>query len=146
MKGKRRYLAVSGSAVVAALIMTACSDMPDTAGEPGGSPAPVWSVDPSIPAAYAIGEDVTVQGTVTRVLSPASFELNSPGYGDPSLLVIFAGDRDVEAGDRVEIPGNVQKFGYRSYADEYRLDPDASAYADFEGELFVVSAKAEDLP
>jgi hypothetical protein len=113
---------------------------------PPVAPAASGNVEQVVAPAYVIGETVTVEGVVTRIISRGSFELDSPGFGDRSLLVVCAVDRDVNPGERIEVSGNVQHFIYDAYADEYRLAPDASAYAAFQKEQFLVSDKAMDLP
>jgi hypothetical protein len=113
---------------------------------PPAAPAASEAVEQVVTPVYVIGETVTVEGVVTRILSPGSFELDSPEFGDRSLLVVCAVDRDVDPGERVEVAGNVQHFIYDAYAGEYRLAPDASTYAAFQQEQFLVSEKAMDLP
>ncbi|MEV6842727.1 hypothetical protein [Actinoplanes sp. NPDC051411] len=109
-------------------------------------PAPSNAASRDAGKAYLIGDTVTVRGTVTRVLGPAAFVLDSPGYGDRSLLVLCEPSRDVVSGKRVEVSGNIQKFDYASYVDQYGLAAQPSAYAEFEGEPFLVTEKAMDLP
>ncbi|MEU8230451.1 hypothetical protein AB0C12_12725 [Actinoplanes sp. NPDC048967] len=89
-----------------------------------------------------IGRTVTVSGTVTRLITDTSFELDTREYGDDSLLVLCEPGRAVSAGDRVRISGNVQKFLYDVYAADHHLAGDAATYAEFTGERFLVTAEA----
>jgi hypothetical protein len=89
-----------------------------------------------------IGRTVTVSGTVTRVITDTSFELDTREYGDDSLLVLCEPGRAVSVGDRERISGNVQRFLYDEYAAEHDLADDAAAYAEFTGERFLVTAQA----
>lgn len=93
-----------------------------------------------------IGRTVTVAGEVTRVITSRSFVLTGDEYGDGSLLVLNAAGMDVEVGETVEVTGNVQKFGYQTYRDEYRLDEDPRTYAEFNGEEFLVAMGADASP
>jgi hypothetical protein len=70
---------------------------------PPVAPAASGNVEQVVAPAYVIGESVTVEGVVTRIISRGSFELDSPGFGDRSLLVVCAVDRDVNPGERIEV-------------------------------------------
>lgn len=126
--------------------MGGCGD--ETAG-PGLPPAgTATSSSPALPEikSYVIGETITVSGTVTDVIGPTSFEMDSPEYGDRSLLVLCAEERTLSPGQKVEVSGSVQHFDYRAYADEYGLVADPQRYAEFEAEPFLVTLRALDLP
>ncbi|MBB4693550.1 hypothetical protein [Paractinoplanes abujensis] len=90
---------------------------------------------------YFIGRTVTITGIVTRVITEQSFVLDTRDFGDESLLVLCEPSRDVAAGDRIHLSGNVQKFVYGAYAEQYGLSTDA-AYKMFAGEEFLVTAQA----
>ncbi|MEU4428841.1 hypothetical protein AB0F81_50225 [Actinoplanes sp. NPDC024001] len=99
-----------------------------------------------VTGADIIGETITASGTVTDVIGPTSFEMDSPGYGDGSLLVLCAEKQIISPGQKVEVSGSLQIFSYRAYADEYALVADSRRYAEFETEPFLVTLQALDLP
>lgn len=84
-----------------------------------------------------IGQTVTVQGTVTRLIGPSSFVLDGMRYGKDSILVIATPPMDVEVGQSVDATGVVRQFGYDIYADEYELG-ETDLYNDYGAEQILV--------
>ena len=113
--------------------------------EPAAAPAPAPITGSGVPDYFGttdfIGKTVTVQGTVTRVITDTSFELDTRDYGDDSLLVLCESGCRTATGERVQVSGNVQKFVYDEYAADNGLS-DAASYAGFTGERFLVTAQA----
>ena len=87
-----------------------------------------------------IGTTVTVTGIVIRVITETSFVLDLTEVGDQAVLVLSAPAHDVAVNYRVTLTGEVQKFAYRRYADDYALAPDRGRYQRFDGDRFLVSA------
>jgi hypothetical protein len=126
-------------AVACLLILAAagCAEQPASVPVPvTGSAAPDYFGTTDF-----IGKTVTVSGTVTRVITDTSFELDTRDYGDDSLLVLCEPGRAVSPTDRVQISGNVQKFTYDEYATEHHL-ADEATYAAFTGERFLMTPEA----
>ncbi|PRY20139.1 hypothetical protein [Pseudosporangium ferrugineum] len=84
-----------------------------------------------------IGRTVTISGKIIDVLTPTSFVMAADDFGDLSLLVLSGGRPGLTKGQTLTFDGNIQKFSFAAYRDEYDLT-DRQAYAPFEGEKIVV--------
>ncbi|MCM4078899.1 hypothetical protein [Paractinoplanes hotanensis] len=126
-------MAVLFSATV--LLSGACGDVSSETAPP---PSPANSENYFGDTAF-VGRTVTVKGQVSRILTSTSFVLAGARYGDDTLLVINAGHLDTRQGTMAQVSGNVQKFDYAVYRDEYALDARPEAYAEFNGERFLVA-------
>lgn len=100
------------------------------------SEAPIAVVS-NIGEREVIGRTVTVSGKIIEVLTPTSFVMAADEPDDRSLLVLSRGSPGLAKGQIVTFDGNVQKFVFDAYREQYGL-ADQQAYAPFEGEKFIV--------
>jgi hypothetical protein len=136
-------LAAAVGLLVVPLTLGACDDDNDVATPPvataEASPELDDITDDYFGDASYIGKRVTVQGTVTKVIPPASFVLAGREYGDDALLVVSAPKMDVQVAQQVDVTGVVRQFDYETYADDYDLGTDAGLYIEFEQEEVLIA-------
>ncbi|SNY25517.1 hypothetical protein [Paractinoplanes atraurantiacus] len=132
-----RHVNVAVATVVAGCLLGAGGCEADRAG-----PAPVPSATGYLGDASFIGRTVTISGWVVQVITETSFVVDTRQNGAEPLLVLCAPSRDVEKGSLVIVSGNVQRFYYSAYADEYALAPDADVYSRFAADPFLVTRRA----
>lgn len=160
--GKRRIVRASVLAglMAAPLALGACGDeetpeaggsTPDTAAttmasSPEASPEIGDITDDYFSDASYLGKTVTVEGTVTQVVGESAFVLDGIEYGDENLLVVSAPAMDVTVGEKAAVTGVVREFGFDTYAGEYQLGEDVTAYTGFAGEEFLVAGGTQGSP
>ncbi|MDR7301574.1 hypothetical protein [Haloactinomyces albus] len=92
-----------------------------------------------------VGQRVTLSAEVTEVFTPTSFQLDAAEWGDDSLLVVSAQQRNnLRAGELVQVTGTVRSsFAYDQNADRYGLAADAEVYSDYEGEKYLAASSVK---
>lgn len=86
------------------------------------------------------GENTTISGEVSDVLSTVAFRLAGTGW---DVVVLDAEQAAVEAGDAVQVTGTVRQMNVAEFEEDYSLDLDDGLYEDYEGRLVLVAETVE---
>lgn len=91
------------------------------------------------------GEEVTVAGEVSEIISDVAFRLAGVGW---DVLILDSGQAAAEEGEAVQVTGTVRRFEIVTIEEEFGTDLDDELYTDFEGQLVLVADSIEptDLP
>lgn len=82
------------------------------------------------------GEEVTVAGEVSEVVSDVAFRLAGVGW---DVLILDAAQAAAEEGEAVQVMGTVRRFEILTIEEEFGTDLDDELYTDFEGQLVLVA-------
>lgn len=86
------------------------------------------------------GEDITISGQVSDVLSTVAFRLAGSGW---DVVVLDAEQATVEAGDTVQVTGTVRQMNVTEFEDDYGVDLDDAVYEPYTGRLVLVAETVE---
>lgn len=85
-----------------------------------------------------LDQQVTVSGDVTEVVNePYAFLLAAEGTQEPSILVVSAGDTEVQPGDNVTVSGTAREFSLTSVEADFGFDLPDEQFTEHEGDTFV---------
>lgn len=91
-------------------------------------------------AANYVGQQVTIEGEVSRTLSPETFAIAGPA--DPMLIVEKQEVSAVNEGESVEVTGTMREnFSVAEVEEQLGIDLEDELYADFEGENYVMATQ-----
>ena len=154
---RTRTLALAGIIPLAALSLTGCNstsgpeegaDVEDVVEEDNEAAPYNGALDSEFYDAYEsyIGEEVTVSADVNEIISDTSFTI--AGTDDTTveaLLVVTEGEMpEVESGLTVAVTGTVmESFDLPTVEDETGLDLEEDAYADYDGENYIVASEVD---
>ncbi|MDR7380791.1 hypothetical protein [Promicromonospora iranensis] len=88
------------------------------------------------------GENITISGEVSDVLSTVAFRLAGTGW---DVIVLDAEQAAVEAGNTVQVTGTVRQMNVAEFEEDYSLDLDDGRYEDYEGRLVLVAETVEPI-
>lgn len=86
------------------------------------------------------GEDITVAGEVSEVVSDVAFRLAGVGW---DVLIVDSADSAAGEGEAVEVMGTVRRFELLTIEEELGEDLDDELYVDYEGQLVLVADSIE---
>lgn len=154
---RTRTLALAGIIPLAALSLVGCNstsgseegaDVQDVVEEDSETAPYDGALDSEFYDAYSsyIGEEVTVSADVNEIVSDTSFTI--AGTDDTTvdaLLVVADGEMaEVEPGLTVSVTGTVmESFDLPTVEDETGLDLEEDAYADYDGENYIVASEVD---
>ncbi len=86
------------------------------------------------------GEEVTVAGEVSEVVSDVAFRLAGVGW---DVLILDSAQAAAVEGEAVQVSGTVRRFEILTLEEEFGTDLDDELYTDFEGQLVLVADSIE---
>lgn len=86
------------------------------------------------------GEDITVAGEVSEVVSDVAFRLAGVGW---DVLILDSAMGAAEEGEAVQVMGTVRRFELLTIEEELGTDLDDELYVDFEDQLVLVADSIE---
>lgn len=86
------------------------------------------------------GEEITVAGEVSEVVSDVAFRLAGVGW---DVLILDAAMNSAEEGEAVQVSGTVRRFEILTIEEELGADLDDELYVDFEDQLVLVADSIE---
>lgn len=86
-----------------------------------------------------IGQQVTVRGLVTHVISSAAFQMTREGVGGTPMLVVSSGQPGAAVGQLVRVTGDVREFGVEAFGNQLNVELDVTAFREFEGDPAIVA-------
>ncbi len=155
----RKRAGVAPLALAASLVLVGCSD--DSAGpELGTDVEDVAEADPAEndqDGPDLLGQQVTVSGEATEVVDPSAFVIGGDALGGDGALVLsstgtfddFATpvSEDTVGSDTVlQVAGTVQELVVVDLEEEYGVDFDGEALAEWEGDAVIVADQIASLP
>lgn len=156
---RTRTLALAGIIPLAGLSLVGCSgtsgseegaDVEDVVEEDSETAPYNGALDSEFYDAYQsyLGEEVTVSADVNEVVSETSFTI--AGTDDTTveaLLVVAEGEMaEVEPGLAVSVTGTVmESFDLPTVEEDTGLDLEEDAYADYDGENYIVASAVDPL-
>ena len=89
-----------------------------------------------------VGSSVSLEATVTTVLSPGAFEIRAEDTATADPVLVLNEEDVLEAGQIVQIAGIVRLFDAETMAEAYGLASSAGL-AEREGELVIVASEVD---
>lgn len=86
-----------------------------------------------------IGQQVTVRGLITQVISSAAFQMTREGAGGTPILVVSSGQPGAAVGQLVRVTGDVREFGVEAFGRELNAEFDETVFREFEGDPTIVA-------
>ncbi len=85
-----------------------------------------------------IGEEVTIQAEVARVIDPTGFLVEAPDGIDEQLVAVGLATDGLEVAQTVELTGTFEELNAALMDRRYGVELDPDFYANFEGEYGIV--------
>lgn len=82
------------------------------------------------------GQDITIAGQVTDLLSTVAFRLAGSGW---TVVVLDAEQATVDTGDFVQVNGTVRQFDTVELEEDFGIDLDDEVYSPYVGDLVLVA-------
>ncbi len=86
-----------------------------------------------------LGENVTLNGEVTTIMSPMLFQVSDTTYGEEVLVLAPTGSMSIGQGQEVQVTGVVQTFDLTALEQATNVDIDDSVAAGLDGRTVVVA-------